>query len=453
MKKIINVLICFLLSYFLFSVCVSAANVEVSNGESGANSENSITMKIIGTKNTDGNIDLLDYNEIKFDLTLVMDNEEDKDKVKIDKVEIPKEKIETGIVFTSEEIGWKIEKTDGLPEELELNIYYSTKEIIGNFTIKPVNVWLYKDESNSISLSSESIKEGNIKLIIPPSNDATLESLVVKEANTEYNLTPEFDKDITDYTLELEENIGYINIVATPALKASYTGTGRKVLELGKNEYEIKVTAEDKETTKTYKITIFRGKVNVPSGYLSSLKVTTKDLELSPKFDKKNNKYTVDAPFETKKLDLEYITEDNKATVEITGNENFEVGENKVIIKVTANDKSETQEYEIIVNVNEEKSEPAKPLDPIPEDKEKPGILIIGGIILGILLILVLVGILLFKKRKRKKRNKTAVQEEVKKDIKYYEEETTTTYDINSFKESESTEEIEKTKEYHFDFK
>ena len=447
MKKIFNVLICTIFFSFIFLDVVNAVSLKIDNNEISANNSKTIIMNINET-------DLSDYNEIKFDLDVVMVNEEDKGKVKIDKVEISQEKMEAGIVFSFEEFGWKIEKTDGLPQELELNIYITTQDITGNFTIKPVNVWLHKEESESIPLGADSIKEGTIKYTKPRSNDATLESIVVKEAINEYALTPEFDKNITEYSVNLEENIGYINISVTTAPKATCVGNGRKSLELGKNEFEIKVTAEDGETTKTYKVIVYRGKSSEPSAYLSSLKITTKDLELSPRFDKMNNKYTVDAPYGTEKIDIEYVLQDKGASIEITGNEDFNVGENKILIKISASDKSDTQEYEIIVNVDEEKSKPAKPLDPEPLDNQKPGILIIVGIILGIVIILLIVGLLLFKKRKRKKKKKQEIKEkrQAKEEATYYEEETTTRYDINSFKEVESTEEIEKTKEYHFNF-
>lgn len=62
---------------------------------------------------------------------------------------------------------------------------------------------------------------------------------------------------------------------------------------------------------------------------------------MEPSFNKNVNSYNIKVPYEVEKLDLSYITSNEKAKVEITGNENFKVGSvNTVEIKVTAEDGS-----------------------------------------------------------------------------------------------------------------
>lgn len=59
--------------------------------------------------------------------------------------------------------------------------------------------------------------------------------------------------------------------------------------------------------------------------------------QISPKYDKSNDIYTVNISNEIDKLDIKYLTLNNEE-VNVYGNLDFEEGENKVIISVT-NDK------------------------------------------------------------------------------------------------------------------
>ena len=446
LKKVVILVV----SAFLFSDVVNAAiSVEVTNGEAYSNEKTkSVEMKISGT-------DLVDYNKLEFSLSLSGFDNTDSTKAEIHSVDY--NVIKTGTSFSITESGWSIENESGLEEEMVFTINYITYETDHDFTITPVNVWLHKAGEEPEALGATSIKAGTIKYLAPVSNDASLESLIISDGIKEYSLDPEFDPEIKNYTVNVDESTTYVNISIKIADKAKAEGYGRKTLTPGKNEFKVKVTAEDKTTMKEYTIIVYRGDVSEPSPYLTNIKINTKDCTLSPKFDKMNNKYTVDAPYGTETLDIEYASEDKNALVEITGNKDLEEGENTITIKVTSSDEKETEEYELIVNIDKEnKSKPAPPMDPEPLDTQKPGILIIGGIIFGILLILTVLGFLLFKRKRRKKKRK-AKEENIKANATenkvYYDDEKTSTYDINSFRETHVVEDIEKTKEYHFNFK
>ena len=449
MNKVLKRVICVLISTFLFLDVIKAASIEVAGSEVYANkTENSVTMTIKGTE-------LTEYSKIEFDLSVPDSDEEDGNKVKVDSVSLSE--IKSGTTFSTTNAGWSIKNEEGLEEELIFTISFTTYQINSNFTITPVNVWLYKEGEEPLSLTSNSIKVGTIKYLQPVSDDASLEELNISDGVKSYSLTPEFDKEIKEYTLDLSDDVSFINISVKAANKAKFVGNGRKTLIYGKNEFEIKVTAEDNTTTKIYKLTVYRGDVSDPSPYLSSIKIKTEDCTLSPEFDKKNNKYTVNAPYGTTKLDIEYVSEDRNAVVLINGNDDFEVGENTVTIKVTSSDEKESQEYELIVNVDKENTnKPAPPIEPQKEEDKKPSIFVIIGIISGIVLIVGFLAFILFKKRRRKKNRKqkeVITDNNVKEETKYYDDEKTSTYDINSFKEVKREEEIEKTKEYHFDFR
>ena len=75
------------------------------------------------------------------------------------------------------------------------------------------------------------------------SNNNYLSELIVDVEN--FN----FDKNITEYTLEVDNDIQIITISAKPEdEKAQVTGTGQKALKVGENKYTITVTAEDGES-------------------------------------------------------------------------------------------------------------------------------------------------------------------------------------------------------------
>lgn len=73
--------------------------------------------------------------------------------------------------------------------------------------------------------------------------------------------------------------------------------------------------------------------------------------ELSPKYDKYNNIYTVNISSEVKNLDLKYKINENK-TVNVYGNVDLEEGKNKVLIAISGNDEIEY----ITLIVNKEKT-------------------------------------------------------------------------------------------------
>jgi len=66
--------------------------------------------------------------------------------------------------------------------------------------------------------------------------------------------------------------------------------------------------------------------------------LVVENYKLTPDFDPETTKYTVDVTKEVEKLEITPILQDDKSKFEITGNENFKVGNNIVKITVTAED-------------------------------------------------------------------------------------------------------------------
>jgi len=173
-------------------------------------------------------------------------------------------------------------------------------------------------------------------------SDATLKSLYIGG----FTLNPTFASNINVYSIKVGEAVTGLNVDAIPnSEKATVEIAGNLGWEYGVNQVLITVTAED-GTKNVYIINATRtnpisNNEPVKSGdnYLSNL--TIKGTELIPNFDKNISNYSVKIPYEVEKLDLNYITNSDKAKVEVIGNGDFKVGSvNTVEIKVTAEDGS-----------------------------------------------------------------------------------------------------------------
>ncbi len=126
----------------------------------------------------------------------------------------------------------------------------------GKIGIKSYDVLGYTSEASmNPSVNSVSIKTmTQAQLEATYSTNAFLKSLGVEN----YSITPEFNKDVKEYNLEVENDISTVNILASKADNtASISGSGEKSLVEGNNKIEIVVTAQ-KGNTNTYVININR---------------------------------------------------------------------------------------------------------------------------------------------------------------------------------------------------
>lgn len=105
---------------------------------------------------------------------------------------------------------------------------------------------------NSGSSSSNKGNGGTTATKKEYSSDNNLSILEVEG----YKITPEFNKDVTEYKLTVDEKQEKINIKAKASHeKASVSGTGEKNISSGENTIEVRVTAEN-GNEKIYKIII-----------------------------------------------------------------------------------------------------------------------------------------------------------------------------------------------------
>lgn len=123
--------------------------------------------------------------------------------------------------------------------------------------------FIYLDEAPTINNSK---KNNNTSNTITNNSSNKIDNSNNSEKSNNNNLSNltiniegfTFNPEITNYTLEVAYETQIIKIEAISEDKlAVVTGTGEKALKVGKNNYKIIVTAEDK-TTKEYDITINR---------------------------------------------------------------------------------------------------------------------------------------------------------------------------------------------------
>ena len=224
------------------------------------------------------------------------------------------------------------------------------KGATSDYSINISNIKFYNQDDTPLEKNDIS---SSIKVVKAKSSDASLSNLIISQGE----LSPAFSPNNYDYTVNVPDTIDQLKITANGANNASVSGGGAKILNNGENKFDIVVTSEDGKNNKTYHITVIKGKINEPSAYLKSLTINTIGCFLSPSFDAKNTKYSVDITEDITDLDFKYDTMDENALVTIEGNSNFVDGENLVTITVEASDKSEKMVYEITVNKNMESEE------------------------------------------------------------------------------------------------
>ncbi len=199
-----------------------------------------------------------------------------------------------------------------------------------------------------VEAENGSVRKYNVVVIKSDykSNDASLKSLKIKEINFK------FDKNTTEYNLEVEHDIEKINVEAVVNdNKASVTYNKEYTLKEGKNNISITVVAEDEKTKREYKLVITR-KEEEP--LVKDIKIT--DVE----FEFKNDVYEYEIETELTKLNFEVTLNSKTATSEIINNQEL-INGSKVLVEVVDRDKKVTYTFTI-------KNDKEEEITPIIED-------------------------------------------------------------------------------------
>ena len=145
-----------------------------------------------------------------------------------------------------------------------------------------------------------------------------------------YQISPIFNKGTYEYTLEVENEISQVNVIAQAEENTStVTGDGMHSLLKGLNEIVVKVTSENEEE-REYKINITR--LGSRNANLSSLSV--EGYEITPTFDSNVTSYTLTGPYEVENVILNAQTEEENALVNGDGvvSLNQEINDRSIIV-------------------------------------------------------------------------------------------------------------------------
>ena len=222
-----------------------------------------------------------------------------------------------------------------------------------------INEIKLKDGSTTSNIDLKSNKITFLTNPNPESSECHLESITVSDGT----LSPNFDMDKLEYSLTTEKD--ELTITAKPLdnvakVEISNIIDNKVKLNIGKNNINIKVTAED-GTEKVYKLTITRNETKKEEPTTNNKNDNTKLQLLSvdgEKIQLKDNtfNYSIDVPYETSNANLLYAASSSTSKIDITGSENLKVGENSIIIKVTAESGTSSKYYLTINRANEVKS-------------------------------------------------------------------------------------------------
>lgn len=201
------------------------------------------------------------------------------------------------------------------------------------------------------------------------SSDATLKSLSVEG----YEISPEFNSLVTDYIVNVPNNINEVLINVVPnSNEASFTVVGNDNLIVGENSVNIEVTAGN-GLKKIYNVVVIKevGKdistdeIDIPK---KSSDATLKSLsvlgyELSPVFDSSVTTYELVVSNDVSELDVVAVTNNDKASYIVDGNSGLVIGKNIIDIIVRA-ENGNKKIYNIIV-FKEEISKPVPTATPV----------------------------------------------------------------------------------------
>ena len=233
----------------------------------------------------------------------------------------------------------------------------------GNQSQTGSNVEPPKDTTNEpIKNNNQQITNNNI---VQKSSEARLKEL---KADIE-GLTPEFDKNTTEYYLVVDLSVSKLKITAsTVDNKAKWAVYGNKNLKEGENTVSIVVTAED-GTKKEYYIHVTKvDNIEIANAELEGLDI--QGFSLYPSFKSNIYSYNLNINQEVSSLNIVATPQNEKAAVQIEGNENLHEGENIIKINVTAENEETVRTYKINTYISLDKVE-------VKEEDKTPAIILI----------------------------------------------------------------------------
>lgn len=232
-------------------------------------------------------------------------------------------------------------------------------------------------------------------------------------------MSPAFDKDVTEYYLTVPNEVKDIEVLAVSSNpKATIEITGNTKLKEGLNTIKVQVTSENKKEKKTYIIQVTKtANLELANTNLEILAI--ENVLLSPPFDANETNYTAEIAKGINELNVFAVPENEKATVQISGNGDLEEGNNTVTVIVTAanglskkkyqiqvyqrneeeqkqyeeEQKGQIQKVEQAYQIDEMKEQPNQSLDNTKSGSVSPIVVVVVGIVL------IIVAVVIFKRK------------------------------------------------------
>lgn len=188
-----------------------------------------------------------------------------------------------------------------------------------------------------------------VKVYAENGNESVYTIVVNRDLSNNNNLTSisvdgkviKLTKDKLKYSVKVDNNITKVNIIATTEHeKATVVVDNNKELVEGSNIISLTVTAPNGEK-KIYEIDVFRDSLVSSNADLKSIKIKGYKLDFSSNIKKYN--LTIK---DEEELEIEAVTDSDKAKLLITGNSKLK-NESIIKLKVTAEDNKTENIYEI----------------------------------------------------------------------------------------------------------
>ena len=241
--------------------------------------------------------------------------------------------------------------------------------VIGDVTLMAENNSMIETQEEN---SSQKNTQEDADLLAEVQNDDSSLNLGIMRTNQE-GITPNFNAEILEYYLVVDETVNNLDITAIPvSKKAEIVIVGNKNLKSGINK--VKITVSLNGNSKTYTINVTKtDNPNKANANLETLAIQNYTLE--PEFQNSITNYYAEVANTETLVNILAIAEDSSANVKIEGNNDLKYGSNNVVVTVTARDGITDKKYNIeIYKRNDEEENVYK--EEIKENNEEVNMLL-----------------------------------------------------------------------------
>ena len=231
-------------------------------------------------------------------------------------------------------------KEDGMATfNIEGEFYNEAREVLQT-KFKDIQIQIGENVVEQYEIKENTQNEQNIDV---RKDNAMLEVLRLDKEG----IIPNFDKNIYDYYLTVNNDVDYIDILAiSENSNSNIEIIGNNNLKEGLNVITIKVISEDKTQSREYKIQVTKtNNIELANTNLENLAI--EGILLNPPFDTNITHYKIYVP----------IPQNENANVEISGKDNLKEGINIINVIVTAQNGFSERIYEINCYKRNEKEE------------------------------------------------------------------------------------------------